>query len=51
MKNPRTIYVTLLYVAAVIYVIGVCLLQADLYGRIGKLEHASAHAATGGRGH
>jgi hypothetical protein len=34
-------------VAVVVYVVGSCIMQADLYRRIGSIEHAMTHAKQG----
>jgi hypothetical protein len=45
MKEPKPVYKRLLMVAIAIYVVGVSLMQADLYFRIGKIEHTLLHAS------
>ncbi len=43
MKNVRPAFKKLLLVAVVVYVIGSCLIQADLYRRLGEAEHILDH--------
>jgi hypothetical protein len=43
--NPTLI--KLLILAVVFYVIGVCFIQADLFSRIGHIEHAMMHVQGG----
>jgi hypothetical protein len=45
MKEARPVYRYLLIVAIIVYVIGVCLVQVDLYNKTGELEHQALHAA------
>lgn len=42
--GARPIYKKLLIAAIVIYVIGSCIIQADLYRKIGEIEHEMMHA-------
>jgi len=44
MKAVNKIYKYLLVAAVVVYVVGSCIIEADQYSRIGKLEHAATHA-------
>ena len=43
MANIRPIYKKLLIVAIVIYVTGVTFILADMYMKIGEIEHALTH--------
>jgi hypothetical protein len=45
MRETKPVFRYLLIVAIAIYMIGVCFTQADLYRRMGDLEHAAMHAA------
>lgn len=49
MEKPavRPIYKKLLIAAIVFYIIGSCLIQADLYNRLGEIEHKLAHISCG----
>lgn len=44
MNETRPVFRYLLIVAFVIYVAGVCLIQTDLYWKVGNLEHSAMHA-------
>jgi hypothetical protein len=51
MNEPRPVFRYLLIVAVVIYVVGVCLIQTDLYWKVGSLEHSAMHAENEPCGH
>lgn len=39
----RPIYRMLLLAALIFYVVGVCLIQVDMYRKIGRVEHTVCH--------
>ncbi|MFO7535006.1 MAG: hypothetical protein R6X19_04875 [Kiritimatiellia bacterium] len=41
----RPAFKILLLIALVMYIIGVCLIQADLYRKMGDIDHAMMHLA------
>lgn len=47
MTKIKPIYKKLLIMAIVIYVIGVTFILADMYMKIGKIEHALSHMSGG----
>ena len=42
-KSVRPIFKFLLIVAIALFVIGSCIIQADLYYKVGRLEHTMSH--------
>lgn len=51
MEKPRPFLMKALIVAAVLYVIGTCLLINDLYVKVSDLEHETMHKEMGMDGH
>ncbi len=47
MKNARPIYVKLLLVTIVLYIISATFIMADLYYKVGEIEHILAHMDKG----
>jgi len=47
MGNIRPIYKKLLIVAIVIYITGVTFILADIYLKVGEIEHALSHTSAG----
>lgn len=45
--SMRPIYKKLLIIAVVLYVIGICLIQVDMYISLGRIEHMLIHADKG----
>ena len=45
--SVRPVYKKLLIVAVVLYVIGVCIIQSDLYHKLGCIEHSLMHIQAG----
>ncbi len=43
MKKINPVYWYMLFAAIAIYVIGVCMMQTDLYKKVGILEHDAMH--------
>lgn len=51
MERIRPVFRKLLIAAIVIYVIGACIIMADLYYKAGNTEHALAHMRGAKCGH
>lgn len=47
MNDVKPVYKKLLVIAIVIYVIGVSMMQADLYLKVCRIEHILSHAGGG----
>lgn len=47
MGNIRPIYKKLLIAAIVVYIIGVAFILADIYMKVGEIEHALTHTSGG----
>ena len=43
MEKIRPVFKKLLIAAIVVYVIGTCAIMAELYHKVGKIEHALTH--------
>ncbi|MBU4487791.1 MAG: hypothetical protein KKI13_01840 [Candidatus Omnitrophica bacterium] len=43
MEKIRPVFKKLLIAAIVVYVIGTCVIMAELYYKVGNIEHALAH--------